>query len=123
MTAAETGLVTVVNRTRGVTLGDRIAIADSFGAKLLGLMGRARLEEGEGLLLRETPSIHMCFMRFPIDALFLDGGGRVVRIAARLSPWIGLASARARDCLELPSGTAERSGTQVGDEIILETSA
>ncbi|MEK8023627.1 MAG: DUF192 domain-containing protein [Candidatus Hydrogenedentota bacterium] len=109
----------ILNRTRNTLLGDRIELADSFDAKLMGLMGRAKLDEGEGLLLKNTPSIHMCFMRFPIDAIFLDGEGRIVRICARLRPWLGLAGADARDCLELPAGTAESTGCAVGDELEL----
>jgi len=61
----------------------------------------------------------MWFMRFPIDAVFVDGAGRVVRVAERLAPWRTMIAARgARDVLELPAGAA--AGTQAGDELLFE---
>jgi uncharacterized membrane protein (UPF0127 family) len=63
----------------------------------------------------------MLFMRFAIDAVFLDRAGRVVRIAAALPPWhLATAARGARDVLELPAGTAARTGTQAGDELVFE---
>jgi uncharacterized membrane protein (UPF0127 family) len=69
------------NLTRGTVLGDRIDTADSLWAKFMGLMGRATLDAGAGLWLPDSNGIHMMFMRFPIDAVFLGrpqaatGGG------------------------------------------------
>ena len=76
------------------------------------------MREGEGLRLPRTSSITMLFMRFPIDAVFLDRGRRVVRTRERLRPWTLAVVARgAHEVLELPAGTVARSGTQAGDEI------
>jgi hypothetical protein len=58
----------------------------------------------------------MLFMRFAIDAVFLDRERRVVKVAPRLRPWVLVSGARAADAvLELPAGTASRTGTQAGD--------
>jgi len=63
----------------------------------------------------------MWLMRFSIDAVFIDKGGRVVRVAERLRPWrLATAARGARDVLELPAGTAARTGTQAGDELQFE---
>lgn len=63
----------------------------------------------------------MWLMRFPIDAVFIDRSGRVVRVASDLPPWrFAVAAAGARDVLELPAGTAARTGTQAGDELLIE---
>jgi uncharacterized membrane protein (UPF0127 family) len=61
----------------------------------------------------------MMFMRFPIDAVFLDRSGRVVKVAARLLPWVGLVPfvRRADRVVELPAGAAERLRIQPGDEL------
>lgn len=84
----------------------------------IGLLGRSRLSEGDGLLLTRSSMITMIFMRFAIDALFIDRDGRVLRIARRLRPWIPFVGAWSADAvLELPAGAAQRSGTQVGDVI------
>jgi uncharacterized membrane protein (UPF0127 family) len=63
----------------------------------------------------------MWFMRFPIDAVFIDRERRVVRVAERIPPWrLAIAARGARDVLELPAGAAARSGTQAGDELVFE---
>jgi uncharacterized membrane protein (UPF0127 family) len=69
-----------------------------------GLLGRG--PSAGPLLLAPASSVHTCFMRDPIDVVFLDADLRVVKIAARLPPW-RLAGARgAVAALELPAGSA-----------------
>lgn len=102
-------------------LADRCDVADNLITRGLGLIPRARLNAGEGLLLMRTGSITMWFMRFAIDAVFIDKQLRVVKVAADLAPWRFAVLARgARDVIELPAGTAARTGTQAGDELLLE---
>jgi uncharacterized membrane protein (UPF0127 family) len=63
----------------------------------------------------------MLFMRFPIDAVFLDARGTVVRAAADLAPWRPSIAARgAREVVELPAGTIAATGTQAGDVLEFE---
>ena len=93
---------------------DRCAVADRPLSRLRGLMGRRELAPGEGLLLRPTPSIHTCFMRFPIDAVFLDAELRVLSVEPDLRPWRFAGRRRTRAVLELPSGEAERLGLEPG---------
>ena len=104
-------------------------MGESFGQRFLGLMGRASLPEDEGLYLPDT-SIHMMFMRFPIDALFVsgpaaDGSRRVVAVREQLPPWRGLVLPvrGATGVVELPAGTLARRGVRAGDEVVLETAA
>lgn len=85
---------------------------------MVGLLGRASLPAHEGLLLEPAWSIHTWFMRFPIDVVFLDGDGRVVRVVERLGPW-RLASARhARAAIELAAGVAARLDIHEGDQLL-----
>lgn len=99
-------------------MGDRIEEARTFRSRLRGLIGRRDLASGEGLLLRRTRAIHMCLMRFPIDAIFLDGEGRVMAVYEGLRPWRDSAAVRgARDVLEVPTGTAAATGTKTADEL------
>ena len=79
-----------------------------------GLLGRSSLEYGEALLLRPAGSIHTAFMRFPIDAVFLDADMRVLRIEPNLRPWRIAAQRGARAVVELPAGAAETMGLAVG---------
>jgi hypothetical protein len=86
--------------------------ADSFGI-------------GQALVIDPCTSIHMFFMRFPIDVLYVDRENRVVRVQARIKPWrVGpLYTRGARFVIELPAGAIEASGTQVGDHLVLEAPA
>ena len=63
----------------------------------------------------------MLLMRFPIDAVFLDRNGRVVRAAAHLRPWVPMVAAPgAAEVVELRAGTIATSGTQAGDDLVFE---
>ena len=103
----------------GTPVADPLEIASNVFTRGLGLMGRARLPERGGLLIERCNSIHMMFMRFPIDAVFVDRAGRVVKVYRRLPPWIGLVPFvhRADRVAELPAGTADRLGIRPGDQL------
>ena len=62
-------------------------VARSFWARLKGLIGRRGLPSGRGLLILRCNAIHTLFMRYPIDAVFLDRAGRVVRRVRGIRPW------------------------------------
>ena len=111
----------VTNETRGRILADQAEEARGLLGRLRGLMGRRELPVGGGLLISPCNSIHMFFMHFSIDALFLDRGGRVVKLVAALPPWrLTPIYWRARSVLELPAGVGTASGTQVGDLVLFE---
>lgn len=111
----------MANRTQGTVAVERCRVARSLRDRTVGLLGTRELAAGHGLWIERSPSIHMFFMRYPIDAVFVDGRGQVVRIAERLRPWRIIAWVPgARDCLELPAGAAQGAGIRVGDELALE---
>ena len=114
------------NLTRDATLATSVELATSFWARFMGLMGRPVLPSGAGLWIAGTNGIHMFFMRFAIDAVFLGrrgpgGGRRVVGLRRGLPPWVGLVPlVRGADgVLELPVGAIEASGTRLGDEVLI----
>jgi uncharacterized membrane protein (UPF0127 family) len=98
----------------GTVVCERCLLAETPLARMRGLLGRSSLPAGEGLLLRPAASIHMAFMRFPIDAVFLDSADRVVKVVADLQPWRLAACRGARAVLELPAGEASRRGLVPG---------
>jgi len=115
------------NLARSTILAERLEPAASLRAKFMGLMGRESLAAGDGLWLPGTNGIHMMFMRFPIDCVFVtrpapDGTRRVVGVRRALRPWTGVVwlVRRADGVLELPVGTLDATGTVVGDAIALE---
>lgn len=112
------------NLTRDTSLATSLEVATSFWAKFMGLMGRSSLAVQTGLWLGGTNNIHMMFMRFPIDAVFLakataNGERRVVALRRSLRPWTGVVwLARGADgVIELPAGAIDASGTAVGDMV------
>ena len=74
---------------------------------------------GEGLLIRRAGSVHTFFMRFPIDVVFLDGSGAVVKRVTKLRPWRVALARSGRDALELAAGEAERLRIDRGDRLQL----
>ncbi|MCK4315688.1 MAG: DUF192 domain-containing protein [Anaerolineae bacterium] len=110
------------NETQGERLLGRVSRCASFLCRLRGLTFRRHLGDDEGLLLvgrresRADAAIHMFFVFFPIAAVWLDGGGRVVdvRMARPFRP-LYVPSAPARDVLEGPPGLLER--VRIGDQL------
>lgn len=111
---------------RDAALATRVEVAGSIWARFRGLMGRAGLGPGEGMWFPGDSSIHMFFMRFPIDAVFLgrDADAAAWRVVAirTLRPWLDvvLPVRGAHGCLELPAGTAAAASLAAGDRVTLE---
>ena len=108
------------NETRDALLADKAELALAAGARLKGLLGRDGLPEGSALVIRPCTSIHTFFMRFPIDVIFLDDGGKVLRAIPAMPPWrLTRLYPRAACVAELPAGTLQRTGTAEGDRVLL----
>src|ERR687884_124148 len=103
----------------GGVVCERCLVADTFRLRLRGLLGRRSVGGDEGLLLVGSPSIHTSFMRFPIDALFLDRELAVIGIAANLKPWRIAGRWKAKHILELRAGEAARRGVGLGAHLRL----
>jgi len=117
------------NVSRGTLLAERLEDGASFWAKFMGLMGRAPLPAGDGLWLPGENGIHMLFMRFPIDVVFVSapadgqaGRRRVLSARHAVPPWRGVVwrVGGAQGVLELPVGKIEATGTSIGDEISID---
>ena len=107
--------VQVVLEDSGVRVGSRVAIADTWWRRVRGLLGRAPLEKGEGLLILACGSVHTIGMAYDIDVVFLDAEGMVVRNIGRLGPFrVGLGGPGAVHTLELPAGRSEEMGIVPG---------
>src|SRR5436309_12284875 len=91
----------------GLIVCDRCLIAQRPWQRMRGLLGRARLEPGEGMLFRPAGSIHMFFMRFPIDAIFCDRELEVIAVERNLRPWRTAGRKGAKVVIEVAAGAAE----------------
>jgi hypothetical protein len=107
-----------IRREDGSIVCERCVLGDTALTRMRGLLGRRELPSGEGILLKPASSVHMAFMRFPIDAVFLDRDLQVVKIAAELQPWKVAGSRGAKAVLEIPAGEARRRGVTVGDRLV-----
>ena len=105
----------------GKVLADELELATSFVARFVGLMFRRALDPGRGLWINPCEGIHMMFMNFPIDAVFLDSGERVKKVYRRLPQWWGMVWIvwGAHSVLELPSGSTAEIDLQRGDQIVI----
>lgn len=68
-------------------LGVDAEVAETFAERARGLIGRDGLAPGAGMLITRCNCIHTLFMRFPIDATFLDRRGEIVKVVRNIRPW------------------------------------
>ena len=108
------------NQTRGAVLGDAIELADTSAKRRTGLLKHERLEAGSGLWIVPCESVHTFFMKFAIDLVYVDRKHRVRKVRYAVPPWRLSACLTAHSILELPPGTARRTGTEPGDELVFE---
>lgn len=101
----------------GSAIGLQVQHAESFTARLCGLLGRRGLAEGHALLLQPCSAVHTLGMRFDIDVVFLGPDQGVLKIERGLRPWRFASCRRARSVLELAAGGAARHGIAVGQPL------
>lgn len=108
------------NLTRNTVIVDNLEVADTAWSRMRGLLGRSFLAEDSGLLILRCNSIHMFFMRFPIDVFFLDNSDKVVGLAHKIPPFaLSPIFWKATKAIEVASGMIEKTHTQIGDQLSL----
>ena len=111
-------LVCVRNEDRDRHIGDCIRVADRWWPRLRGMIGHPEPAKGEGLLLRPCQGVHMHWMTYPLDIVFLDDSGGVVGLYRGLRPWRFSKTHKDATCaIEFPQGTLDRTGTAIGDRL------
>ncbi len=112
----------ITNVSQNSLIARRVNVANTFGARLKGLMGRASIGSEEALVITRCQQIHMFFMRFAIDVIFVDGDNRVVGLVRNIRPY-GLSPIfwEAQCAVELAPGAIDSSRTQLGDRLKMET--
>jgi len=109
----------LVNETNGVLLAVRVYTAGSFTGRLIGLMMKKNMPRGSGLILKPCNSIHTFFMRFGIDAVFINKQGVVVKVMENLPACKFCAPVKgAHSVIELPAGTT-RGMVLPGNRLVL----
>ena len=105
----------VLNQTRDTCLATNLDLADSPKAREKGLLGRDSRAPGDGLWIVPCQAIHMFFMRFSIDLVYIDRKKRVRKVKSGVAPWRISACFSAHSVLELPVGTVHDTRTECGD--------
>jgi uncharacterized membrane protein (UPF0127 family) len=117
-------LYRVVNATRQKILAEHAKKNAGFFGRALGLMFTKSLDAGSGLILEPCNSIHMFWMSYAIDAIFLDKNTRVVGLVQEIKPWrTSKVFLHATACVELPAGTIANSDTRIGDTLVMQALA
>jgi uncharacterized membrane protein (UPF0127 family) len=108
----------LVSETTGKTVVEQLSIADGFWSRLVGLQLRRPLPSDSGLLLVPCKSVHTCFVRFPVDVVFLDDQGCVLAVRHNLRPWrLAFAPRKTHAVLEMTAGV---TGVEPGEALRLE---
>ncbi len=96
----------------------KIKIADTFCGRFFGLMRKEKLPKGYGLLLAPCNGIHMLFMKFSIDAIYIDKNFVIKKIVPNLKTWFGISFCfNAWGVVEVTAGEAERLNLKVGERL------
>ncbi|HET8524023.1 MAG TPA: DUF192 domain-containing protein [Thermomicrobiales bacterium] len=103
----------VVERTGKIGATD-VRRAEGVWGNFVGLMFKASLPDGQGLLFQPARGIHTHFMRFPIDLVYLDKDNRVTKVREAMRPWRFDLTAAA-GVIELNAGTARAADIRPGD--------
>jgi uncharacterized protein len=113
--------VRIINQRTGTVLAERADWYASPWRRFRGLMLRRSLPEEQGIVLVPCNSVHMALMRFPIDVLFLDRENCATKVVHGLRPYrVAFGARRTHAAVELPAGTLQQRGVQVGDSIAFE---
>ena len=111
-----------VHERSGRVLAEQLEMPGTMFGRGLGLMFRKTLPAGRGMWLIPCNGIHMMFMNFPIDAVFLDRSERVKKVYPRLPAWWGIVLLEwgAHSVLELPPGSTAGIDLVRGDQIVIQ---
>ena len=108
----------IFNQTRKTVIASRAEMADTISSRMRGLLNRDSLNPGEALIITHCQSIHMLFMKFSIDAIFVDRSDKVVGLAAGIAPFcFSPIFWNASYVIELNVGTIEKSQTALEDRV------
>jgi uncharacterized membrane protein (UPF0127 family) len=110
-----------VHERSGIVLAEELEMPGTFVGRGVGLMFRKRLEPGRGMWIAPCNGIHMMFMNFAIDAVFLDGKERVRKVFRKLPAWWGVVWFvwGAHSVLELPLGSTAEIDLKRGDQVLI----
>jgi uncharacterized membrane protein (UPF0127 family) len=113
----------IINKTKQVNLASYVEIADNPFTRMKGLLGKLGLSEGYAFVIKPCNSIHMLFMKFAIDVIFVDQKNIVIGLVEQIKPFEFSPVFWKSSCaIELPAGTIKKSQTQLNDQLTITSS-
>jgi uncharacterized membrane protein (UPF0127 family) len=113
-------IFSVLNETTQTTIASHVGLANNPLLRLKGLMFQNELPEGHGLWITPCNSVHMFWMRFALDAVFIAKDGTIVHLQENLKPWhLSPVIFKAHSVLEVPTGTIQKYHLTVGGKLII----
>jgi uncharacterized membrane protein (UPF0127 family) len=109
--------MSVLTTSDGTVIASRLEIADKPLKRMKGLLGRSSMSPDEGMLFRPAGSIHMFFMKIPLDVVFCDAELRVLKVVRDLQPWKTAGAKGAKVTIELGVGGA--APIEPGDQLVV----
>jgi len=113
----------VTNKRTGGEVAGRVRVADNPWSRMVGLLGKKELPAGEALLIRPCSSVHTFFMRFPMDAIFVNRENQVLKVVRGMRPFRFAGARRSHAVIELMGGALADGQVQPGDQLTLSEAA
>ncbi len=111
----------VYNVNSSLYVSRQTVIADTFLTRLIGLLLTKKFKPGSGLIIEPCKSIHMFFMRYPIDVIFYNQNLEIVALVENIQPWqFTKVYSKAKACLELPINSIRQSNSSINDQLKIE---
>lgn len=111
----------ILNQSKNSCIAEDAILADSFMSRMVGLLRHDRLESGKGVIITRCNSIHMFFMRFAIDVIFIDKKDNVVGLVENILPnRLSKIYWKATRAIEVPVGVIGSSQTGLGDHVTIQ---
>jgi uncharacterized membrane protein (UPF0127 family) len=117
------GPARLIDAATGTIVASDVKTALDSASRRQGLLGREAWAAGQALVLAPCAAVHTCFMRFPIDVVFVDRAGRVRKVAEHLRAWRMAASPRAFAAIEMAAGSAAAAGVRPGTRLAISAPA
>jgi uncharacterized membrane protein (UPF0127 family) len=115
-------MVPLINRSKNQTIATTVEQARGPWQRLRGLIGRSDLAPETAFYIPGCTTIHTCFMRFPIDAVFVSKNLEVTSLYRNLKPWrMTKVQWGARSVIELAAGTINKMAIEIGDQLHVDT--
>ena len=103
----------------GNSLPVQINVCDTYLSRLRGLMFTKQLDRNKGIYIVPCNGIHMYFMNYAIDVIFIDKDGKVVKTYCNVKQWKLIPYVkRAYGCIEVSVGVIETYSIQ--EDMIIE---